>query len=63
MTNAELMNQEGELGVLATGAKADLLVVDGNPLDDIGLLLNQGQHLPIIMRDGRIYKDELEAVD
>ncbi len=36
--NAALLNMEGMLGVVAQGAFADLLVVDGNPLDDISLL-------------------------
>ena len=47
-----------EIGVLAEGAKADLIVVRGNPLKDIGLLENDGQHIPLVMRDGQIFKDE-----
>lgn len=58
LTNAELLQQQDELGVLKVGAKADLLVVDGDPLDDINVLLNQGEKLPVITLDGNIAKDE-----
>ena len=53
---ARLLQHEGKLGVLAAGACADVLVVDGNPLDDIGLLLEQGAHLPVIIKDGQLIK-------
>ncbi len=43
LINAELLNASGELGVIAPGAYADLLVVDGNPLDDLNVLQEQGQ--------------------
>ena len=61
LTNAEILEREGELGVLAAGAKADLIVVDGNPLEDISLLQHEGQHIPLVMRDGQIFKDERDA--
>jgi imidazolonepropionase-like amidohydrolase len=54
--NAELLNQCGELGVVAPGARADLIVVDGDPLADIALLDGQGEHLPVIMKDGLLHK-------
>lgn len=57
--NAALLNAEGELGVVAPGASADLLVVDGDPLADLGLLEHQGAHLPVIMKDGRLVKRAL----
>ena len=59
--NAELLNRTGELGVIAPGALADLIVVDGNPLDDLKLLENQGQHLTLIMKGGTIYKDSADS--
>lgn len=59
--NAELMGQAGKLGVVAPGAIADIVVVDGNPLEDLTLLQQQGQHLPLIMKAGKLYKDELGA--
>src|SRR5580698_3215109 len=43
--NAELLNRAGELGVVAPGARADLIVVDGDPLRDIALLDGQGENL------------------
>ncbi len=54
--NAELLNRSGELGVIAPGACADLIVVDGDPLADISLLDGQGEHLSVIMKDGVLYK-------
>ena len=57
--NAALLNAEGELGVVAPGAFADLLVVDGDPLADLGLLEDQGARLPVIMKGGRFVKNVL----
>src|SRR5262245_14039684 len=54
--NAELVNCSGELGVVAPGARADLIAVDGDPLADISLLDGQGEHLTHIMKDGVFYK-------
>ena len=57
--NAELLNRSGELGTIRPGALADLLVVNGNPLRNLKLLQGQGRHLKLIMKDGQIYKNEL----
>ena len=57
--NAALMQRSGELGTIAPGAVADILVVDGDPLGDLGLLQEQGRHIPVIMKDGRFQKNEL----
>jgi imidazolonepropionase-like amidohydrolase len=54
--NAALLNRSGELGVVAPGARADLIVVDGDPLADISLLDGQGEHLTAIMKGGVFYK-------
>jgi imidazolonepropionase-like amidohydrolase len=56
IVNAELLNRSGELGVVAPGARADLITVAGNPLADISLLDGQGEHLTHIMKDGVFYK-------
>jgi imidazolonepropionase-like amidohydrolase len=49
----------GKLGVVEQGALADLLLVDGNPLQDINLIANPAKNFLIIMKDGKIYKDTL----
>ena len=49
-------NRTGEFGVVAPGARADLIAVDGDPLADISLLDGQGEHLTHIMKDGAFYK-------
>ncbi len=59
LTNAELFNMSGQIGVIAPGALADLLVVEGNPLKDLNLLQGQGQHLAVIMKEGRFFKNTL----
>jgi imidazolonepropionase-like amidohydrolase len=56
VVNAELLNRAGEIGVIAPGARADLIAVDGNPLADISLLDGQGEHITHIMKDGVFYK-------
>ena len=50
----------GKLGVIEEGAYADLLLIDGNPLEDISILTNPEDNLPLIMKDGKIYKNALE---
>ncbi len=57
--NAEILNQENELGIVAVGAKADLLLVDGDPLADLSLLARPEEFLQIIMKNGDIYKNTL----
>jgi imidazolonepropionase-like amidohydrolase len=54
--NAELLNRSGEIGVVAPGARADLIAVDGDPLADISVLDGQGERLSHIMKDGVFYK-------
>ena len=54
---AFLLNRQGQLGTVAAGAIADLLLVDGNPLDNIHLLRGQGESLLVTMKDGRILKN------
>jgi len=49
----------GKLGVVEEGALADLLLVDGNPLEDIKLIEDPGKNFLVIMKDGTIYKNTL----
>jgi imidazolonepropionase-like amidohydrolase len=64
--NAELLSLSGPrnpypgmLGVVRDGALADLLVVDGDPIENINLIENPAKNFVIIMKDGKIYKDAL----
>lgn len=54
--SAEILMRDGELGCVRPGALADLLVVDGDPLDDIGLLAADGRDLSAIMKGGEFVK-------
>jgi imidazolonepropionase-like amidohydrolase len=59
VVGAELLGRPGELGVIAPGAAADLLVVDGNPLKDLGLFQDQGARIPVVMQAGRFHRNRL----
>lgn len=52
-TAAKLVNLEGEVGTLAPGAFGDLLILDGNPLDDLAVLTTPQQHLRYVVKEGR----------
>jgi imidazolonepropionase-like amidohydrolase len=52
--NARLLGREGDLGVVAEGASADLLVVDGDPTVDVSLLEGEGRHLRAVVRRGEL---------
>ena len=65
-TNAELLNltglrnpYPGKLGVVEQGAFADLLLVDGNPLENIQLVADPQKSFLVIMKDGKVYKNTL----
>jgi imidazolonepropionase-like amidohydrolase len=53
---AEILMEDGKLGVIKPGAHADLLVVDGNPMDDVTILGKDGATLPVIMKAGEFHK-------
>ena len=65
--NAKLMElsgprhpyQQGPLGVIKEGAYADILLVDGNPLEDLALVADPEKNFVVIMKDGKIYKNTL----
>lgn len=57
--NADALMLKDKLGCVAPDAYADLLVVDGDPLENIQLLAADGHHLKLIMRAGELVKNEL----
>ncbi|MCX5497795.1 amidohydrolase family protein [Kaistia dalseonensis] len=59
LVGARLCRMEGEIGVIAPGAAADLLVIDGDPYKDITRLAGDGAHMAAIMRGGRFFKNTL----
>jgi len=63
-TNAQLLALSGlrnpypgQLGVVAEGALVDLLLVEGNPLEDIRLIEDPARNFVVIMKDGTVYKN------
>jgi imidazolonepropionase-like amidohydrolase len=65
-TNADLLAlsgkrspYRGKLGVVEEGALADLLLVDGNPVENIELITDPARNFMVIMKDGKIYKNML----
>lgn len=67
-TNAQLLALSGprnpypgKLGILEEGAFADMLLVDGNPLENIALIADPAKNFLVIVKDGKIYKNALNA--
>jgi imidazolonepropionase-like amidohydrolase len=56
---ARLVGLEGRIGVVAPGASADLLVVDGNPLERLELLTDPARNLRLVMAAGRLHRNDL----
>jgi len=60
--NAEIMQQKDKLGVIKTGALADLIVTDFNPVDDLKPFTDPtGNAVKLVMKDGKIYKNLMES--
>ena len=67
-TNAELLALYGPrnpyplgpLGVIEEGAYADLILVDGNPLENLDLVADAEKTFVVIMKDGKIYKNTVQ---
>lgn len=57
--NAEIMQRSGEVGVVASGALADLIVLETNPLRDISCFERHDEELALIMRGGDLIKNRL----
>ena len=49
----------GKLGVIEEGALADILLINGNPVEDLTLFHDPEKNLALIMKDGKIYKNAL----
>ena len=62
-SNFEIPHQatgaKGEIGEISVGALADIIVVDGNPLDDLKLMEEDGAHIPIVMKGGAFHRNRL----
>ena len=54
-TNAELFGLADEIGTVEVGKRADLILVDGQPLDDIAVL-QDASRIQLVLRDGAIVK-------
>jgi imidazolonepropionase-like amidohydrolase len=59
LIGAEIVRMPGRLGELVPDAFADLLVVDGDPYQDLGVFRNDGARLAAIMADGRLVRNRL----
>lgn len=66
--NAQLLALSGNrnpyaasLGVLEAGAMADMLLIEGNPLEDISLIADPGKNMKLIIKNGHIHKNTLTA--
>lgn len=59
---ADLMGYKGELGIIKEGALADILLVDGNPLEDQSVLVGP-DHFSMIMKDGNMFRDPRGVAD
>ena len=56
---ADLMGKAGELGTVAAGALADLIVVRDDPSEDVALLADPGTNVLAVMKDGNFFKNTL----
>ena len=52
---AELLDMKGKLGVIAPGAFADIIALQGDPLTDVGVL----ERVNFVMKDGKVFRNEL----
>ncbi len=51
---ADMLEMQGQIGVIAPGAYADIVAVNGDPLRDIKIL----QNVQFVMKDGKVFKNE-----
>lgn len=57
--NADLLQMSGQIGVVAEGAYADLILVEGDPLADLSMLVEPQQNMPLVMKGGRVVRNTL----
>jgi imidazolonepropionase-like amidohydrolase len=55
--NAELFGMQDQIGTVEAGKEADLILVDGNPLEDVGVLVDAA-NIPLVVKAGTIVKDK-----
>jgi imidazolonepropionase-like amidohydrolase len=55
---AQALRMENKMGTLEKGKWADVIVVEGNPLEDIGILVNK-ENIKLVMKEGKIYFNAL----
>jgi imidazolonepropionase-like amidohydrolase len=53
---AEMLDMQGQIGVIAPGAWADIVAVNGDPLADIKIL----QNVQFVMKDGKVFRNEIK---
>ena len=58
-TNAELLNLDDRLGTVEVGKLADLIVLDGNPLKNVGLFGDGRKSVRLVLKEGRVMKELL----
>jgi len=56
---ARLMQQEQHIGQLVPGAWADLLVVEGDPTQDLAMLTHTAEGICLLMKGGRVVRSTL----
>ncbi len=57
--NAEIVQMQGKLGVIAPGALADMIVIDGDPMTDLSVFEHSSRTVRLVMKDGRIARDRM----
>ncbi len=51
--------REGPLGVVEVGAYADMILVEGDPLEDVAVLADYDNNIKVVIKDGEIFKNAL----
>ena len=59
LIGADVLRMPGQVGTLMPGAYADAILIDGDPLANLALLEEQGKHIPLIMKGGKLHKNRL----